>query len=78
MCVIGLVTLMLNKPATQRRNPKVPVTRLPITKTRTFQTSTAPIIAFDASKSSTRHGSPLRTTKGATKIAEPKFVQYAK
>ena len=33
MWVIGLVTLMLNNPATQSKNPNMPVTRLPEKKT---------------------------------------------
>lgn len=37
MCVMGLVTLILSKPATHRRNPKTPVMALPQRKMFAFQ-----------------------------------------
>jgi hypothetical protein len=73
ICVMGLVTLMLSKPATHRRNPKNPVTIVPHTNTFAFQ---FPLGSVHSSK--TLKNSPWRRTKGATKAAEPRLVQYAR
>ena len=70
MCVIGLVTLMLSKPATQRRNPKTPVTRLPQMKVRMFHSG----LAMSAKSVPT---SPSRSAKGARKAADPRLVHQA-
>jgi hypothetical protein len=67
---MGLVTFMLSKPATQSKNPKTPVTRLPQTKTFIFDSE------LDTSFKNLA-GSPRRRTNGARRMAEPAFVQYA-
>lgn len=41
MCVTGLVTFMLSKPAMQSKNPNKPVTRLPQMKTFIFHPTLA-------------------------------------
>jgi hypothetical protein len=61
---------MLSRPATQSKNPKKPVTREPQTKTFIFHSG----LAFN---SKILAGSPRSNTNGATRIAEPAFVQYA-
>lgn len=70
MCVTGLVTLMLSKPAMQSKKPKKPVTRLPQTKTLIFDSALA-------LNSKTLAGSPRSKTNGAMRIADPALVQYA-
>jgi hypothetical protein len=61
---------MLSNPATQSKNPKDPVTRLPTTNTFTFHSEVAINSAILA-------GSPWSNTNGASRMAEPAFVQYA-
>lgn len=70
MWVTGLVTLMLSNPATQSKNPKEPVTRLPTMKTFIFHSELM-------LNSTILTCSPRRNTKGASRMAETAFVQYA-
>jgi hypothetical protein len=59
---------MLRRPATQSKNPKKPVTREPQMKTLMFHS----VLALN---SNILAGSPRSNTNGATRIAEPAFVQ---
>ena len=70
MCVMGLVTLMLKRPATQSRNPNTPVMMLPQMNMPAFQSG-----LFMSSNKSPY--SPWIQMKGAKKMAEPRFCQYA-
>ena len=70
MCVIGLVTLMLSKPAIQSKKPKKPVTMVPHKNTFPFQSA----VAVSDWKIA---GSPRNSTNGRIMIAEPRLVQYA-
>ena len=70
MWVIGLVTLMLNNPATQSKNPNMPVTRLP--EKKTLQ---SPVLLW--ANSYNFEGSWRRRTKGRINIADPTFVHQA-
>ena len=74
ICVIGLVTLILSKPAIHKRKPNIPVVIL--THTKTCELHSWP---SDPSAKScmTRKGSPFSNMNGARRIAEPRFVQYA-
>jgi len=73
MWVMGLVTLILNKPAMQSRNPKLPVTSDPHRKMRAEESSWVLLeIFFQISNSS-----PSKTTKGKSMTAEPAFVHQA-
>lgn len=72
MCVMGLVTLMLNRPAMHRRKPNMPVTRVPQRNTGKFQ------VASLVNLSQTLKNSPLRTTTGKSMRAEPTLVHQAR
>jgi hypothetical protein len=61
---------MLSRPAIHSKNPKKPVTREPQMKTLIFHS----LLALN---SKILAGSPRSNTNGATRIAEPAFVQYA-
>lgn len=71
MCVIGLVTLILRRPATHNRKPKTPVTRVPHRNTEKSQV--ASLVAL----SQILKNSPSKTTKGRSRMAEPTFVHHA-
>lgn len=68
--MIGLVTLMLSKPAMQSKKPKKPVIRLPQKKTVPSQVPLLIMLLISV-------GSPWMTTAGKRKIAEPAFVHHA-
>lgn len=70
MCVMGLVTLMLNNPATQSRKPNTPVMILPQMNTEPFQSRLL------MSSNSVPY-SPWMRMNGAKNNAEPRFCQYA-
>ena len=70
MCVMGLVTFIERRPATQRRKPKRPVTRQPHRKT-------LPCHVEEFASVRRTLGSPVRMTKGKSSIAEPAFVHQA-
>jgi hypothetical protein len=61
---------MDNSPATQSRKPKTPVTALPNTNVRIFDSGS------DTSAINLT-GSPVRKIQGASNTADPRFVQYA-
>lgn len=70
ICVIGLVILMLSSPATQSKNPKVPVTIVPQKNVLRSQFSLC-------DRAKRIWGSPPRITNGRIKMADPTFVHHA-
>lgn len=61
---------MERRPAAQSRNPKMPVTRLP-------QMNVLMLESDCDKRANILDGSPTRMMNGASRRADPRFVQYA-
>ena len=70
MCVIGLVTLMLRRPAMQSKKPNKPVTKHPQMNTIPFHSTSLILVK-------SRGSSLCSTTNGNRNIAEPALVHHA-
>lgn len=76
MCETGEVTAIERRPAMQMRKPKRPVMREPRRKVRS---ESVEVVEEEGSRADDqRETSPVRKRAGRRRIAEPRFVRYAR